>query len=90
MNKFAYKTKPHKQTKVKNENIKRFETANMAILGQILVECNTQSEISNTIQYIIQLLGGGGLSRLVGGKKLRRKKTIRKRKLTKKSRKYKH
>jgi len=59
--------------KVKNETIKKTTSGNMALLGQVLIECNTQSEISNTIQRMVELLGGGGLSQLVGGKTRRRR-----------------
>ena len=60
--------------KVKNQIVKQNARNSFQLFDQILVECNTQDEISNMIGYVISLLTGDGLSQLVGGKTRRRSK----------------
>ena len=59
--------------KIKSQRVRETARLNIELLDQILIECNTQSEISNTVQHIIQLIIGDGLSQLVGGKTRRRR-----------------
>lgn len=59
--------------KVMNENVKQTARDNLDLLDQILLECNTPTDVSNLVEFVIEILGGGGLSQLVGGRTTRRR-----------------
>jgi hypothetical protein len=86
--------------RIRNEQVKQTARDNFQLLDQALIECKSASEIESLVEFVIDNLKSLGVLQPIPSptqdvqmsgtaRKLRRKRTIRKRKFLKKTQKYK-